>query len=253
MRSLWSAALILMATLVAPAQDDLEVLQQAPPPKGIDLGLTETSISVDDNNAAETTTDVPSDPYMEKLHEIMAAEDAAETEGTTTGTATPVPAEGGEGNDGFDVLPAALQGVMALCGTLALFLLLLAAFKRWGRRTPLLAGQSLGHVLGRIALSPQATLHFIRIKNEVLVVGVTQQSVRLLRTMEAELFDSEVEEESSAPQVSGAEPVDFLSQLQASQANLQRESSGFDEELDSLKGDLQRLKQFFQDSARARE
>ena len=86
-------------------------------------------------------------------------------------------------------------------------------------------------------------------------MGVTQQSVNLIRTMEAELFDAEETLDMPSGAKDGAEPIDFIAQLQASQSAIgQAATSGnMDEELDSLKGDLQRLKQYFQESTREQD
>lgn len=147
------------------------------------------------------------------------------------------------------------RGVMALCGTLALILVTYAAIKRWGQKTPMLAGQALGNVMGRLALTPHASLHFIRTNDEVLVIGVTQQSVSLLRTFDAADFAPYGQTGVAPEPAAGAKPLpepSFLSQLKEAQGSMGM-TPGVDEELDLLKGDLQRLKQYFQDSSRARE
>lgn len=251
-------ALILTILLVPAwtliAQEDDDGLQQTAPPKVPPMAL---DTALPEPEAPATTQAAESDPWMEQLRQLQAEEEAGAAAGNDGETAGADNENLGGQEDGerFELAPALLQGLAALFGTLALFLLLLAALKRWGRRSPLLAGNSLGEIIGRIALSPHASIHFIRVKNEVLVVGVTQQSVNLIRTMEAERFDAEEELEMTPGATEGAEPIDFIAQLQASQSAMgQAAASGnMDEELDSLKGDLQRLKQYFQESTREQD
>jgi flagellar biogenesis protein FliO len=233
---------------VASAQD--EKFERAAPPEisSVTEVITPESPVNDDEGEAQEADEV-----IDEIGKAWDENTSASTDDDGTAASPPAGSDSAdaEGLDG-DLPPgsfAILRSVAALCATLALFLLLLYAFKRWGRRTPLLAGHSLGTVLGRISLSPQASVHFVRIQNEVLVIGVTQHSVNLLRTMDTELFEPE---ETDLPTVDagGAEPADFLSQLRLSQASMEESASGVDEELDNLKGDLQRLKQYFQESTR---
>lgn len=196
--------------------------------------------------------ETPADPYMEEINQLLAAENATSDTGTPAGTAEGAP-DGDSGGGDMDVGSVLARAIMALSVTLAAILILWAVLKRWGRRSPLLAGHTLGTIMGRIALSPQASLHFIRVKDEVLVVGVTQQSVNLLRTMDAALFDGEPGETAS-PSGRPDEPLDFLSEFRASQEAMKdAPPHAMDEELDTLRGDLQRLKQYFQESTRAKE
>lgn len=190
------------------------------------------------------------DPKIAEIGAEMAVQDAAEKPDTATGTEPPPP----EASPVPSPLKTVGKGFGALCATLVLILLLFAALKRWGKRTPLLAGQQLARVLGRVGLSPQASLHFVQTNGEVLVIGVTQQNVSLLRTFDASDFERAVEvapaEKTPAP--AGEPATSFLAQLKESRAAMGAEAT-VDEDLDQLKGELQRLKQYFQDSTRARE
>ncbi len=253
--------LVLLATLMAPlwgvaAQDNLDGLQQTAPPKVPPMALD--TAAPEPTAPPEVVPPAETDPWMEEVRKLQAEEDgavgnteSADSEGPGGANENTAPQDERD----FELFPALLQGLAALLGTLALFLLLLAVLKRWGRRSPLLTGTGLGEMIGRITLSPQASIHFIRVKNEVLVVGVTQQSVNLIRTMDAELFDAEEELEMPSGATEGAEPIDFIAQLQASQSAMGQAatSANMDEELDSLKGDLQRLKQYFQESTREQD
>jgi len=250
MRSALCASLFLLALASAAMADEPLEFQRTPPPKALPAALDGAATPPVEAEAPDGAVD---DPYMEQVRQLMREEaEAAEAEADGSAGAD-AGSLGGRAEDGPTTASAIIRGLMALCATLALILLILAALKRWGRRTPLLAGHALGSILGRIALSPQATLHFVRVKDEVLLVGVTQHSVTLLRSLDAELFD---EVASPEPVRAAGDPpaADFLSQLQASQLRLQEDNTaGFDEELDNLKGELQRLKQYFQESSRARE
>ncbi len=244
-----TALTLALFPLLASTQDT-EELQRTPPPKIPPISQDLPEVPLEEPPPEVATPDTFMDELGQRWNETEATSsdgaDASEEDAASTGTNSDSPASD-------HVVYAFLKGIMALCGTLALFILLLAAVKRWGRRTPLLSGYTLGKVLGRIALSPQASLHFIRVKDEVLIVGATQQSVNLLRVMEADLFE---EENAIAPEPdddNAIRPANFLAELQASQASLDHSSSGMDEELDNLKGDLQRLKQYFQESSRAQD
>lgn len=246
MRSTLLAALCF--GIIAPAvwgQGDARDFGTTAPPK-VNVTL--------DPDSGEAAGDTPAAAHGgdEKIAEIQQAWDAAGAEAAAESNAGDT--ETDERDGGFSPGAAALRATGALCVVLLLVLLLAYLIKRFGKRTPMLAGQQLGQVLGRVALSPQASLHFIRTNGEVLVVGVTQQSVSLLRTFDAEDFEAaaaplpvpERREETSGEQ-------SFLDQLKDVQASMGTASPGVDQDLDSLKGDLQRLKQYFQDSARARE
>lgn len=190
------------------------------------------------------------DPKIAEIGAEMAEQDAAEKPDAATGTEPPPPAA----SPAASPLKTVGKSFGALCATLVLILLLFAALKRWGKRTPLLAGQQLARVLGRVGLSPQASLHFVQTNGEVLVIGVTQQNVTLLRTFDASDFEKapEVAPTEKAPAPAGEPAASFLAQLKESRAAMGVEAA-VDEDLDQLKGELQRLKQYFQDSTRARE
>ena len=82
--------------------------------------------------------------------------------------------------------------------------------------------------------------------------GVTQQQVSLLRTFEASDFTVPPEVPLEKLPASASEPAArFLDQLKESRAAMGVEA--VDDDLDQLKGELQRLKQYFQDSTRARD
>lgn len=243
MRRLACAVCVAVLALPAGAADDNGFAETAPPKVRLPLD----SEAAPEAQAPEAAPETPGDPLMEAVRSRMGeAENAAEPQ------ADPEGAEA-EGDREFSPGMAILRGIMGLGGALALYLLGVAAVRRWGKRSPLLAGQQFGRVMGRIGLSPQASLHYVRTNDEVLVVGVTQQSVSLLRTYDAADFDTALESgEPAATPPDRPQAHRFLDQLKDVQEN-NAARPGVDEELDTLKGDLQRLKQYFQDSARGRE
>lgn len=222
---------------VAPATDAAPLTEEAEAPDRVET----------DEAPAPATS---GDPLLDEIGAAM--EEARNVPGTPATT---------ENSDATQIAPRPLsrnmaQGFFALCVTLAAILLCLAAWKRWGRRGPQLGGHELARVVGRVGLSPQASLHFVQVNGEVLVVGVTPQQVNLLKTLDvADLEIAPAPVVASAPQEAPLrEPAArFLEQLKETRAALGVEPAPVDEDLDKLKGELQRLKQYFQESSRGRE
>jgi flagellar biogenesis protein FliO len=102
------------------------------------------------------------------------------------------PAEGGDekpaGSD-YDFTKQIMQAVAALFVVVAIILVLYYLMSRLGKKTPILAGASLGNVLGRIHLDPKTCLYFVRVKDRVLVVGVNPQSIATVAEMDAAQFE----------------------------------------------------------------
>ena len=103
----------------------------------------------------------------------------------TTPEDTTARAEPDERAEGFGPVLQVFSALAILCGIIVLLGYLVRTL---GRRTPLLAGQRYGTVLGRVGLTPRASLHFVRAADRVLVVGVTQQSVTLISEFPQEAF-----------------------------------------------------------------
>ena len=148
--------------------------------------------------------------------------------------------------------------VTALCIVLALIVLLLMLVRRFGGRTPFLAGVNLGQVLGRVYLTPKASLHFVRTGGKVLVVGVTQDSVQLVETFDAEAFQhlpaqadsTEPSQESGGAMTKGSA---FLAQLRE-QTNRMRQPAesepAHDGDIATLRGDIERLQRMLREATR---
>lgn len=139
-----------------------------------------------------------------------------------------------------------LQAVMALGVVCASILILAYLVRKFGRRTPLLAGQEFGRVLGRVYLGPRISLHYVRSADRVLLLGVTQNSVSLLTEFDAETF--------LAPEAGEATPREggFLARLHES---VSREpeappAARGDDDIAALRGDIQRLREHLQERAR---
>ena len=166
--------------------------------------------------------------------------------------------EGGAfgGSRVLDPVRMMLRGLFALCVVLALILLAYYVARRWGKKVPLLAGASLGTVLGRIHLERGSTLHFVRTGGRVLIVGVNGNAVSLVSDFDAAAFEnfeavSEEEPEAAPP----FNPDSFLAQLQASSQAMghtmeMEQTQVDDDEIAALRGDIQRLQRYLREEAR---
>jgi flagellar biosynthetic protein FliO len=81
-----------------------------------------------------------------------------------------------------------LQSLGALLLVLGLIYLLTWLLRRFGRRSPLLAGAHYGRVIGRLFLTQRSSLHFVRTGGRVLVIGVGPQSVTLVTEFDEAAF-----------------------------------------------------------------
>lgn len=252
------ALFALLLAAIAPAQEPEFAV--APPAK-VALPLPEpgatpptaplaqpAEIDEADESAEVPTPATSGDPLLDEIGAAMDNSRTAQGEPATS-----------DGSDTTLIAPRPLsrnmaQGFFALCVTLATILLCLAAWKRWGRRGPQLGGHELARVVGRVGLSPQASLHFVQVNGEVLVVGVTPQQVNLLKTLDVADMEIAPAPTPAPPAAPLREPAArFLEQLKETRAALGVDPAPVDEDLDKLKGELQRLKQYFQESSRGRD
>lgn len=136
-----------------------------------------------------------------------------------------------------------LRGTVALCIVLALVLIAYSLLRRYGRHSPLFAGAHLGTILGRLYLTPRASLHFVRAGGRVLVLGVTPGNISLVADMDGMAFERAAERSGG----SGGEHAmqDFLSHLKASTEAMDAQDGAAteDAELSSLRGEIQRLQE----------
>ncbi len=157
-----------------------------------------------------------------------------------------------------DAMSSLMRAIFALSVVLALILFVYYGVRKWGRNVPLLAGSSLGTVLGRIHLERGTTLHFLRTGGRVLIVGVNGNAVSLVADFEAAEFESagadSPAELSEAP--APFNPDSFLEQLQASSRTMEspysfaNETPIDDDEIAALRGDIQRLQRYLREESR---
>lgn len=174
------------------------------------------------------------DPVIQNLQSLYDAPTAPEAP-----AAQPQPASiGAQLLWTFAVLLAIL-GCIVLLGYLA---------KRFGARTPALAGLRLGNVLGRIYLTPKASLHYVKTGGRVLIVGVTPTGIHLLTEFTADAFEAQLNEPAAEPGDSGAESgPNFLDYLSAAQ---KPGVVSADDDLANLRGEIQRLSEFLKEGSR---
>lgn len=188
-------------------------------------------------------------PPSPALRELQAQYDAVE--------ATPATVAGEESRtrpalDGNLVIRA-MSGLAFICG---LILVLAWAARRFGARTPLLAGASLGQVMGRVHLSTKVSLHYVRSGGRVLVIAVTPAQASLITEFEGTAFDQPAKaipgglDPGSAPQKHSF--ADHLRSRNTERATV-ASSPGADDELAGLQGDIERLRNHLRESARELE
>lgn len=261
------ALLALLLAAIAPAQEPEFAV--APPAKVAlplpEPGATPPAAPAPDAAPMAETAEAPEpaevdeppaptesgDPLLDEIGAAMEESPGTPTDGEATSAA-----EGTEGPRSlWDLAGDAIADTLFwLCIGLGVYLLAFAAWKRWGRRGPQLGGHELARVVGRVGLSPQASLHFVQVNGEVLVVGVTPQQVNLLKTLDVADLEIAPAPAPVKPEAPLREPAArFLEQLKETRATLGVEPAAVDEDLDKLKGELQRLKQYFQESSRGRD
>ena len=193
------------------------------------------------------TTPARSDAAQRLIDEtraVMAADDADAREDGETVASIP--------NDYVLSAVDYVRVFVWLCVIIATIVLLGAALRRWGRKTPLLAGAHLGKVLGRLYLDRSASLHFVETAGQVLVIGVAQNHVSLLATFGKEAFVAGADAPSPAPSADSGHSKDFQRQFAATSARMRAASpqvSG-DTEIDALQADIARLQRHLKEEAR---
>lgn len=166
-----------------------------------------------------------------------------------------------------------INGLRAL-GSLLLVLALIAGLtyllKRYGRKTALFAGASLGKSLGKMYLAPRVSLHFVETGGKVLVIGVNSNSLTPVASFEALEFHAVVEaaaraSEQAPEQAASASPsgrdAGFLAELRSVMQDMEGKPhsaqgggfvpSGDARELAALRGEVQRLQRRLQDTTGA--
>jgi len=150
-----------------------------------------------------------------------------------------------------------LQSLMALLLVLGLFLLLSYGLRRFGQRSALIPSSELASVLGRVYLTPKVSIHFVRVGDKVLLIGVGQNDPRLLTEFPGSAFgfkeDAGTPDDEDSADVAAQRPDQaFWDELQTRARELTREDedASADAEITSLRDDIKRLQRTLQDSDR---
>ncbi len=201
---------------------------------------------------ATTTVQAPaaSDPLLDQIGENMDAIDRSTAEQAADTAAGRTPG-------GPSMAPNYTQGLLALAFVVALILVVYWAARRWGKNVPMLAGAHLGKVLGRVYLDRGTALHFVQVGEKVLLVGANANSVSLLGEFSAAVFNGDT---SKAPIASMAtvpfNPDSFLAELKSRSAQFapaERAARAEEDEIASLRGDIQRLQRYLREENREHE
>lgn len=140
-----------------------------------------------------------------------------------------------------------LRAVAATCVVVALILVCYYLVGRYGKKSPLFAGAALGRILGRVHLSPKAELYFVRVKDRVLVVGVTANEVSRVAEFDAAAFD-DAQPATASGDVPAPSHSAFAKELRAQTAP-EPTASAVSDELAALKAELDKARQYFRETS----
>jgi len=177
------------------------------------------------------------DPVLQELQTLYDAPTQPETSAPASG-------ERARGTgDLFQLAGQTLVGLLVICGVIILGGVV---SRRFLARTPALAGARLGHVLGRVYLSPKVSLHYVKSGGRVLVLGVTPTGVQMLTEFAADAFEQALaESETSTTREASPNFVEYLNRAQRPAAN-----PAGDDDISNLRGEIQRLSEFLRDANR---
>lgn len=188
----------------------------------------------------------PEDDFVEGIAREMdrlGSGDGGAAPSAADGGAAPAPADpGGTRGGGWMFY---LRWIMSICLVVAGILVLGIGAKRLGSNTPLLAGSQFGKVLGRLYLERGVSLHFVRTGGRVLVVGVTSGAVSIVGEFDADTFSGTDEESADED----GQNEDFMKQLEISAGKMSSRAEVYevDDELASLRRDVERLQGYLRD------
>ncbi|MCH7959462.1 MAG: flagellar biosynthetic protein FliO [Candidatus Hydrogenedentes bacterium] len=188
--------------------------------------------------ASETPPDEATpDPFIEALNREL-------DEPTTDSTPEVADQPEAEPTSGFIYY---IRVFSAFCVVIALILLTGYLVRKLGKRIPLLAGAELGTILGRVYLARGTALHFVKTGGRVLVLGITNNSISLLKEFDADEF--EALHAPSSNESENANEGDFLAQFEESSRILRGSgqialNDAEDDDISSLRGDIRRLREF---------
>ena len=257
----WPIAFLLLVSLAlvqSSAAQATETIETAPEALPEALPDTQPTAMEPADPADSLTTPLPAavppppadtidmTPFQKAYDEEVAAEHAEATGATANLPGGATAAQAGD-NDIYTMAMRSLAALLAIC---AAILVLGWAAKRWGGRTPLLAGAGLAQVMGRTYLEPKICLHYVKTGGRVLVIGVTPNSINLITEFDADQFEAVAAPLPEAPRTTTAADA-FLARLREQQERGATPAPPTTaDDLDSLRGDIQRLKQFLQESRR---
>lgn len=142
-----------------------------------------------------------------------------------------------------------IKSVAALCFVLALILAIYYLLNRYGKKSPLFAGTSLGSILGRIYLSPKAELHFVRVKDRVLVVGVTANEISRVAEFDAAMFEEMQPAEIPAHVDLPPPEISTFAKELRSQTSPEPTPRAVSDEIASLRAELDKARQYFRETS----
>lgn len=239
----WTALAVLACASLAWGQDSLAAQRDFPNPPARDAGsLKDYAQPLPDqiapNSYSKTVPETlpPPEPVPAHLQALQRQYDAPSEPAAPGAPAFEGPALGS----------LALRTAMWLAVICAAIILLSLILRKAGRKTPLLAGQQFGSVLGRLYLTPKAALHFVRSGDRVLVIGVTPNAVSLITEFDADTFLTPAGKRDT----DRAAPHSFLSKFQANLVRMERDEAPEDDDIAALRGDIERLREHLQERAR---
>jgi flagellar biogenesis protein FliO len=112
--------------------------------------------------------------------------------------------------------------------------------------------------MGKVYLSPRASLHYVRTGGRILVLGVTPNAIATVAEFDADAFEPiRAEATASPPPAAGttSETESFMAQFKASLESIARATppdnpEQDDSEIAALREDVQRLQHYLQESVR---
>lgn len=271
--ALLGTALITLSASPTPFDEMEEDTPKWEPPPQTTFPMEETRFLIDPpfDWEEEHEEEQPAPPpafwstYQEQLNAILDEGAPAEEEPATGAAGLDEPEDMGPGRFLPDLGRPYLQTIMALLVVLGVFILLAYGLRRLGQRTSVFPQSNVASVIGRVYLTPRVSLHFIRTGDKVLVVGVGQNEPSLLTEFPADSFEQQQQMPAqgfSATRGDSRENVgqqrpgeEFWAELQAKTRELTRDEqnpSSDTADVNSLRDDIQRLRQTLQESSRDR-
>ncbi|MBI2421848.1 MAG: flagellar biosynthetic protein FliO [Candidatus Hydrogenedentes bacterium] len=263
------ACLAFVLHLPLDAQEDKTGLRKIDAPPMQELGLAVTAQETSPENTAssaappvpaeagaalpepqpateEAPQNPPPDPVMQRIQAEL-DQDAAGAQGEATASGRAPGAGGSQEIFG----KYALRALAGLSFVIALILLLQYLLRRFAQNTPLLAGMRLGAVIGKVYLNPKASLHYVKSGGRILVLGVTPNQITFISDFDESAFAAP---ELGAPAVSPADTISFVEALRAQTQQLTAATlPAPDDDLASLRGDIQRLQQYLQEETHGKK